>query len=177
MKFGRAPKALKSARKEAELTQQQLSMDDELFLSRESVSHQECGRHKVQQEVAQYFAEKHNDPRPALEAASDYTGWGPLILDGETADLHRVNLLVQSKIQMTEALDALQNSVEHISVNPKTLSDTKMIEKSIQECLDVITALTQLIVVLCKEYSISWVKMWGKHKMKLLTRGLIKGAS
>lgn len=33
MKFGRAPKALKSARKEAELTQQQLSMDDELFLS------------------------------------------------------------------------------------------------------------------------------------------------
>lgn len=53
MKFGRAPKALKSARKEAELTQQQLSMDDQLFLSRESVSHQECGRHKVQPEVAQ----------------------------------------------------------------------------------------------------------------------------
>ncbi|MED2945471.1 XRE family transcriptional regulator [Bacillus swezeyi] len=177
MNFGRAQKALKNARKDAKLTQQQMSMDDELFLSRESVSHQECGRHKVQPEVAQYFTEKHNDPRAAIEAASEYAGWGPLILDGETADLHRVNLLVQSKIQMTEALESLQNSVDHISVNPKTLSDTRKIEKSIQECLDVITALTQLIVVLCKEYSISWMKMWGKHKMKLLTRGLIKGVS
>jgi len=81
LKIGRAATAAKEARKQIGKTQLQLSMD--LFESREAISQQENGRYRVQPNVARYFTEKHNDPWVALEAAAEYTGWGPVKLDGE----------------------------------------------------------------------------------------------
>ncbi|MCY8010344.1 hypothetical protein [Bacillus haynesii] len=80
---------------------------------------------------------------------------------------------VQSTIQMTEAIDSLKEHMEIFMIKPDSVTDKTSIEKTIQECLDVITALTQFVAVICKEYSINWLKMWSKHTLKLLTRGLI----
>ncbi|ARC68722.1 MULTISPECIES: helix-turn-helix domain-containing protein [Bacillus] len=173
MKFGRASQAAKTSRKDAKLTQQRMAMEDDLFMSRESISHQENGRHRVQPEVTEYFSEKHNDPWSAIEAASEYSGWGPIRLDGPAAEVNRMTAAVQSTIQMTEAIDSLKEHMEIFTIKPDSVSDKTSIEKTIQECLDVITALTQFVAVICKEYSINWLKMWSKHKLKLLTRGLI----
>ncbi|MBA2874666.1 helix-turn-helix domain-containing protein [Thermaerobacillus caldiproteolyticus] len=72
MRCGRAADKVKEARKEANMTQQQLSF--EIFESRKSISHQESERYRVQLDISKYFAEKHNNPWGALEAAAEYTG-------------------------------------------------------------------------------------------------------
>ncbi|KKI88641.1 helix-turn-helix domain-containing protein [Bacillus sp. SA1-12] len=174
MKIGRAAKAVKEARCAVNLTQQQLSF--EIFESREAISQQENGRYRVQPNIATYFANEHNDPFPAIEAAHEYTKWGIAKLDGEAADLHRSSISIKTKEELMEALEAVSEANKKLTVNPKSIEqiDIKVIEKSIQESIDAITALTHYVAILCKEYRISWVKMWAQHKMKLISRRFLK---
>lgn len=173
MKKGRAANAVKQARLEANLTQEQMSFD-ELHAPREAISQQERGVYKAQPYMTKYFTEKHNDPWAAIEAANEYTYWGITRLDGKAADVNRLTAAIQSKIQMKEAMEAVEEAMEHLTLKPSALNDKRQIETSIQECLDVITALTQYVAVLCKEYSISWLDMWKKHHIKLIARGFVK---
>lgn len=173
MKNGRAANAVKHSRTDADMTQEQMSFDD-MYITREAISQQERGVYKVQPDTTKYFAEKHNDPWAAIEAANEYTNWGITRLDGKAADVNRLSAAIQSKIQMKEALEAVEESMEQLTLNPSALNDKRQIEASIQECLDVITALTQYVAVLCKEYSISWLQMWKKHHIKLIARGFVK---
>nr|WP_309101653.1 XRE family transcriptional regulator [Fredinandcohnia onubensis] len=174
MKIGRAKGALKEARHEVKLTQLQLSFDT--YDSRENISHMENGRHKVQPNISSYFANEHNNPWVAMEAAAEYINWGPSKLDGEAADLHRTSVLLKTREELEEAIKALDIAAKRLSVMPKQLQehDLQIIEKSIDESIDVITASNHYVAVLCKEYGLSWMRMWTKHKLKLVQRRFLK---
>lgn len=167
--------AAKLARKETGLTQQQMTLD-EYFGSRESVSSQENGRYQVQPELGRYYSEKHNDPWVAMEAAAEYTGWGIVKLDGEAADLHRTSVSLKTREELKEALEAVMDASKNLTVNPKCVErvEIAVIEKSLHECIDAITALNHYVAVICKEYGIPWAKMWTQHKIKLIQRRFIK---
>lgn len=175
MKNGRAAREVKNARKEIESSQLELTFDG-YYGSRESISQQENGRYNVQPELTKYYTEKHNNPFPAIEAAHEYTNWGVTKLDGDAVDLHRTSVSMKTKEELKEALEAVAEANKKILVNPNTLDPTsiKTIENSIQECIDAITALTHYVAILCKEYGISWIKMWTQHKLKLTQRRFIK---
>jgi DNA-binding XRE family transcriptional regulator len=172
MKSGRAADAVKAARKAANMTQQQLSF--EIYESRESVSHQENGRYRVQPNISKYFAEKHNNPWVALEAAAEYTGWGPVKLDGEVVDLHRASVAMKTKEELTEALEAIESVC--VANHPRSIGefDRKQLEEAILQAIDAIVALTQYVAVICLDYGFSWLDMWKKHRTKLKAKGFIK---
>ncbi|WP_419882760.1 helix-turn-helix domain-containing protein [Peribacillus sp. B-H-3] len=174
MKNGRANKALQLGRKEAKLTQTQLSF--KLFSSREAISQQETGAYKVQPSTAQYFADEINNPWVAMEAAQEYTNWGIPKLDGDAVDLHRTNVSVVTEEELEEALTAISIASKKLRNNPNTVNsdDIQVIEKAIQESIDAITALNHYVAVLCKEYGISWIKMWTQHKLKLIQRRFLR---
>ncbi|MBO1514306.1 XRE family transcriptional regulator [Metabacillus bambusae] len=175
MKIGRAAQEVKSAREEIGSTQLEITFDD-YFGSRESISQQENGRYQVQPELTKYYAEKHNNPFPAIQAAHEYTSWGIAKLNGEAVDLHRTSVSLKTKEELKEALEAVSEANKKITVNPQSIDqrDIKAIETAIQECIDAITALTHYVAVLCKEYGISWMKMWTQHKLKLIQRRFVK---
>jgi transcriptional regulator with XRE-family HTH domain len=172
VKYGRAANAVKEARKAAKMTQQQLSF--EIYESRESISHQENGRYRVQPNVSKYFAEKHNNPWVALEAAAEYTGWGPVKLDGEMVDLHRASVAMKTKEELTEAIEAIESVC--VANHPHSIGefDKRHLEEAILQAIDAIVALTQYVAVICIEYGFSWFKMWQKHRAKLQSKGFIR---
>lgn len=175
MPIGRASMAAKTARREAGVTQLDMTFDD-YYGSRESISQQENGRYQVQPELSTYFVDKHNNPWVAMEAASEYIGWGPVKLDGEAADLHRTSVILKTKEELEEALSSLNEASKKLTSNPSTIEqgDLTEIEKSLHESIDAITALNHYVAVICKEYGISWVKVWTQHKVKLIQRRFIK---
>jgi DNA-binding XRE family transcriptional regulator len=175
MKIGRAAAAAKAARKEAGITQLEMTFD-EYYGSRESVSQQENGRYQVQPELSTYYVEKHNNPWVAFEAAAEYVGWGPVKLDGEAVDLHRTTISLKTKEELEEALEAMLEASKKLTVNPQSIDqiEINVIEKSVHECVDAITALNHYVAAICKEYGISWVKVWTQHKMKLIQRRFLK---
>ncbi|GCD83702.1 hypothetical protein PTHTG4_27660 [Parageobacillus thermoglucosidasius] len=172
MKRGRAADAVKAARKAANMTQQQLSF--EIYESRESVSHQENGRYRVQPNISKYFAEKHNNPWVALEAAAEYVGWGPVKLDGEMVDLHRASVTMKTREELAEALEAIESVC--VANHPRSIRDfdKQRLEEAILQAIDAIVALTQYVAVICTDYGFSWIKMWQKHRAKLQSKGFIR---
>jgi DNA-binding XRE family transcriptional regulator len=172
VKCGRAANAVKEARKNANMTQQQLSF--EIYESRESISHQENGRYRVQPNISKYFAEKHNNPWVALEAAAEYTGWGPVKLDGEVVDLHRASVAMKTKEELIEALEAIESVC--VANHPRSIRefDKQRLEEAVLQAIDAIVALTQYVAVICIEYGFSWLKMWQKHRAKLQAKGFIR---
>ncbi|WLR54867.1 XRE family transcriptional regulator [Mesobacillus subterraneus] len=175
MPNGRASLAARAARKEAGITQLEMTFD-EYYGSRESISQQENGRYQVQPELSKYYTEKHNNPFVAMEAAAEYIGWGPMKLDGDAADLHRMTVTMKTKEELEEAILSIKKASEKLTVNPRCVErlDIEEIEKSIMESIDAITALNHYVAVVCKEYGISWVKVWTQHKVKLIQRRFIK---
>jgi len=175
MPIGRAADAAKTARREAGVTQLEMTFD-EFYGSRESISHQENGRYQVQPELSSYYVEKHNNPWVAMEAAAEYTSWGPVKLDGDAADLHRTSVSLKTKEELEEALAAMNRASRKLTMNPKSIDqmDIKEIEESLLESIDAITALNHYVAIISKEYGISWVKMWTQHKLKLIQRRFIQ---
>ncbi|MBT2661912.1 XRE family transcriptional regulator [Bacillus sp. ISL-45] len=175
MPNGRATLAARTARKEAGITQLEMTFD-EYYGSRESISQQENGRYQVQPELTKYYTEKHNNPFVAMEAAAEYIGWGPMKLDGDAADLHRMTVTMKTKEELEEAILSIRKASEKLTVNPRCIErlDIEEIEKSLLESIDAITALNHYVAVVCKEYGISWVKVWTQHKVKLIQRRFIK---
>jgi DNA-binding XRE family transcriptional regulator len=172
MKNGRAANAVKQARKDVKMTQQQLAF--EIFESRESISHQENGRYRVQPNISRYFAEKYDNPWVALEAAAEYVGWGPVKLDGEVVDLHRASVMMKTREELTEALEAMESVC--VANLPRSIKDydRKQLEEAILQSIDAIVSLTQYVAVICEDYGFSWTKMWEKHRTKLMTKGYVK---
>jgi transcriptional regulator with XRE-family HTH domain len=172
LKFGRAATAAREARKQAGKTQLQLSMD--LFESREAVSQQENGRYRVQPNMAKHFAEEYNNPWVAIEAAAEYTGWGPVKLNGDNVDLHRSSVALKTKEELDEALQAIGRFC--VANKPSSIKeyDKKDLENAVDEAIDAIVALTHYVAIVCSEYSLSWKHMWERHRRKLKSRGYMK---
>lgn len=110
----------------------------------------------------------------ALEAAAEYTGWGPVKLDGEMVDLHRASVAMKTKEELTEALEAIESVC--VVNHPRSIRefDKQRLEESVLQAIDAIVALTQYVAVICIEYGFSWFKKWQKHRAKLQSKGFIR---
>jgi transcriptional regulator with XRE-family HTH domain len=172
LKIGRAKTALREARNETDMTQQQLSF--EIFESREAISQQENGRYKVQPNISNYFTNEHDNPWVALEAAAEYTSWGPIKLDGDYVDLHRASVTTKTKEELDEALKAIGSVC--VANSPKSMKDFEKqeLEESLIQAIDAIVALTHYVAVICKEYGFSWLKLWNRHRTKLYSKGYLR---
>ncbi|GGD05146.1 XRE family transcriptional regulator [Pontibacillus salipaludis] len=172
MNKGRAAKAAKSARKDSGLTQLQLSMD--IDYSREAVSKQEHGEYRVQPELAKHYTTRHQNPWVAMEAAHEYTGWGPVKLDGDLVDLHRSSVKAKAIEELQEAIDAIEN-IDVVN-HPNSLAsfERKNVEDALEEVVEAITASNHLVAVLCAEYAFKWDKVWSDHTRQLKAKGYVK---
>lgn len=171
MGVGNYMKQLRTNNKES-----QQRWSNEIGVSREAISAYETERARLPEDVAQKVTERCNDPFLGLEAAAEYTGWGPKKLNGDSVDLHRCAVAMKTEEELREALQAITNV--QLSSRPSSLQayEQQALEKAILECIDAITALTHYVAVICKEYGFSWVNMWTKHKVKLVARGFLKKA-
>ncbi|WP_458412750.1 XRE family transcriptional regulator [Schinkia sp. CFF1] len=171
MGVGNYMKQLRADNKES---QQRWSMDFDV--SRESISAYETERARIPEDILQKVTEKYNDPWLGLIAAAEYTGWGPQKLDGESIDLHRCAVAMKTEEELKEALQAIANV--HMAAKPSSLQayEKQAMEKALLECIDSITALTHFVAVISQDYGFSWIKMWEKHRVKLIARGYLKKA-
>ena len=153
-------------------SQQQLSFD--LNVSRESVSAYETERAKVPKDITQKIMGRYDDARFALELAHEYTGgsWTPA-LNGPAVDLYRTSVQLKTIEEIEEAIESIRNAV--LNVHPDYIGsfEKQDIEKSLDEAADAVTALNTYIMVVCKDYKISWLKVWARHKSKLISRGFL----
>ena len=153
-------------------TQTQLSFD--INVAPSTVSAFETGYRKIPPDVASAAMEKFDDPRLAMEAANEYTaGAWTSWLDGPAVDLHRSSVKTKAEEELEEALEAIRKA--KLNIHPDYLGnfDRDDIETSLGEAADAVTALNTYIAIICKEYRISWLKVWLKHKKKLISRGFI----
>lgn len=171
MNRGRAAKAAKSARKDIGLTQLQLSLD--VDYSREAVSKQEHGEYRVQPELAKHYTANHQNPWVAMEAAHEYTGWGPVKLDGDIVDLHRSSVKAKAIEELHEAIVAIEKM--DVINHPKSLAsfERQDIELAMEEVVEAITASNHLVAVLCEEYDFRWDKVWENHTKQLISKGYL----
>jgi transcriptional regulator with XRE-family HTH domain len=165
--------ALKEARESREGTQEQLALD--LNISRQLVSHIETGRRKLPEDIAPKSTERLDCGFYSMEVAHEMTG-GSFVgkLNGDQVDLHRSSV-------KAKALEELEEAIHHIRdiclVNRPDQSDKEQQEQLKQvliECVDVIVCLSHFVAVICKEYGISWVRIWKDHKLKLKARKYLK---
>ncbi|NIK12838.1 helix-turn-helix transcriptional regulator [Alkalibacillus almallahensis] len=169
---GRSAKRLREARKEKGQTQLQLSLDT--YQSRESVTKQENEEFRVQPHLAKYFTEEYNDPRVAIEAAHEYTGWGTPWLDGAAFDDHRASVLLQTKREVQEALDKIDDV--NVAKNPNTIAEYERseIRDLLVESAEAMTFIKQEIAIMCKDYRFDWMELWDEVNNRLKSRQYIK---
>jgi transcriptional regulator with XRE-family HTH domain len=154
-------------------SQQQLAFD--LNVSRESVSAYETERAKVPKDITQQLMSRFDDGHFALELAHDYTGgsWAPA-LNGPAVDLYKTSVQNKTIEEIQEAYESIKKAVLNVQPNFIGNFEKQDIEKSLDEAADAVTALNTYIMVICKEYRISWIKVWARHQSKLISRGFLK---
>lgn len=168
-------RSLQELRKEKGLSQQQMSFD--LNVSRESVSAYETGRARVPKDISRKITEKFDDPFFAMVVRREYTGTGPIKLDGQYVDLHRSSVKAKLLEEMTEAKQAvnefdLVNQPESL----KTFEREKLIQM-LTEVVDVATAIEHFVGVICNDYDINYTDVWKSHYQKLIANRYVRKES
>ena len=170
MKNSRVSASIKEVR--GGKTQQELSM--ELNVSRESVSKIENGRSKVAPDISRKLMEMGDNARLAFALRHEYTGTGPLWLDGPNVDLHRSSVKEKTIEESEEFLIALKEL--SFSKPLKNLSHWEMPQllKVLEEGAEAITAIEHLLVVICEEANISYTGIWHDHYIQLKAKEFIQ---
>jgi transcriptional regulator with XRE-family HTH domain len=155
-------------------TQEQLSM--ELPMSREAISKAETGARKIPKDVRSKAAEVLDHPFLTMAIAFEDTGgaWVPE-LDGDKVDLHRSSVRSKTIEELEEAIEAIKgvclvNHPEYIQEHER-----QQLKKALMEAIDAIIALSHFVGIICLEYSFSWLGLWKEQRLKLKSKGFVKG--
>lgn len=157
-------------------TQQQFAFD--MGVVRETVSKYENGRSHVPQDISRNIVMKYDNPKFAMTVRNEYTGTGPIWLDGENVDLHRSSVKEKTIEELQEALEQIANTCLAKPLNRLKHFEFQDIEKMLIESVEAITALDHFVAIICSEAEMSYTELWQKHYRKLATSGYIstKGA-
>lgn len=164
---------MREARDAAEMTQ--LEFGFEVNMSRSAIGMIEIEERKLPKEVSRKAVEVLDDGFFSMAAAEEAVGhsWVPK-LDGEYVDLHRSSVAKKAEEELNEALEAIGRMclVNH----PKSMDKHGRAElrEALLQVVDAIVALSTYAAVICREYSLSWVKLWRDHRKKLKERGYVK---
>lgn len=162
--------ALKEVR--GDKTQQQFAND--MGVVRETISKYETGRSPIPSDISRKIVSEYDNPKFAMKVRHEYTGTGPIWLDGENVDLHRSSVKEKTIEELQEALEHILQTCLAKPLQNIQHFERQDVERMIVEAVDAITALDHFVAVVCTEAKISYTEIWNKHYMKLLSAGYIK---
>lgn len=154
---------------------QQQALAEQLHISRESISKYENERVKIPVDISKKLMEKFNNPQFAITLCQEYTGTGPICLDGENIDFHRASLKEHTMITIKEALKILETinfSKPFSQISP---CEENEIQQLLMRLTEAQTAIANLIVVICDEANISYLDVWQRHYEALKKAGYVRG--
>lgn len=165
---------IKEARELKGISQKELGKGS--CLSYKTISAIETGRRPVTQENLKNICNELDDPRVYMEAIKETCGdvFSVYWLDGECADLHRASVKEKVIEELSEAIRAI--NLTKVYKNPKCLNgeELRIVEKSIQETIDVYRAAALYIAVMCREFGLDIKSMFGIQTQKLIERRYLR---
>lgn len=164
---------LKEARIERGLTQKQLA--EMVYVSQEAIGKAERGLRKSPQCASNQLINVLDNGFLAMELAQERLGYAFVSkLDGENVDLHRASVKDKTIEEVTEAYQGIKQLC--LSNVPEYTTEYKKqeIESVLKEAIDAVYALLHYISVCCRDYKISWIKIWSDHRTKLKSRGYVR---
>lgn len=152
----------------------QLSLGLDIGVGRERLSRYENGRAKVPSDISRTLVNRFDNPKLALAVQHEYTGTGPIYLNGPNVDLHRCSVREKTIEELQEALDSItstslakpSDAIEHF--------ERKNIMDMIEEAVEAATALANFIAVTTEHLGISYTGVWMDHYKYLQKAGFIK---
>lgn len=153
-------------------TQQKQAL--EMSVSRESISRYETNKDKVNAGVARQYSAKYDNPMFAMAIQTEYTGTGPVLLDGPNADLHRSAVKEKTLEELGEAFNRLKSTSLVKPLAAMELYEKQDLHDALEELVEATTAISNLVAVVCMEAKISYKDLWTDHYRYLVSQGLLK---
>lgn len=151
-------------RKENGMTQEEFA--EQVLIDRSSIAKVESGKRQAPKSLVRQVAITFDDPRLCLAAQEEVTD-GASVPYLNNADLHRAATHFKSLEEIEEALEAMRSAPISKKREQMTAADRELMKRMIIECVEAITALTNHVAVLCKEYTFSWFGIWKEHRAEL----------
>lgn len=152
-------------------TQQKQAL--EMSVARETISRYETGKDRVNIDVARHYSKKYDNPSFAITVQHEYTGTGPILLDGPNADLHRSAVKEKTLEEMEEALNGLKNTSFVKPMGSLQLFEIQEVQKVLEELIEANTAISNLIATICVESKLSYRSLWADHYQFLIAEGYL----
>jgi transcriptional regulator with XRE-family HTH domain len=162
---------IQTFRKEQGLTQEEFA--EQILIDRSSVAKVENGKRQAQKHFMKQVADTFDEPRLYLAVQEEVTG-GASVPYLDNADLHRAATHFKSIEEAEEALMAMRSAPISKKREQLTVADQELMKAMIIECVEAITALTHHVMVLCKEYAISYLGIWKQHRAELRAKKYMK---
>ncbi|GEK30299.1 hypothetical protein KZO01_06080 [Kurthia zopfii] len=154
-------------------TQQKQAL--KMSIARETVSRYETGKDKVNIDVARQYSAKYDNPRFAITVQNQYTGTGPVLLDGENVDLHRSAIKEKTLEELEEAFNRLKKTSLAKPLACLEIYEKQDLHDALEELIEASTAISNLVAVVCMESDISYKSLWLDHYNYLISKGFLKG--
>lgn len=155
-------------------TTHQQNLAEELNVSRESISKYENDRTKLPVDVSNGFMQKFNNPEFAITLGHEYTGTGPIWLDGPNVDLHRSSVKEKTLEELEEAIHKLRNTSLAKPLVNLTPYELQSVRDALEELVEAQTAMAHLVAVVCMETGISYTDVWAQHYRSLQSSGYVE---
>ncbi|KIL45732.1 hypothetical protein [Jeotgalibacillus soli] len=156
MSYGSVGKAVRTLRGK----DSQLKFSLNRNVSRESISAYERGVTKLPKDISKGLMEEYDDPFFAMVVRQNYTGTGPVYLDGEAVDLHRSSVKEKTIEEMEEALAKLRSFCMAKPLHLLTEWEKDELRFVLEEVAEAEVAMNHLMAVVCKESNISYSSIW-----------------
>ncbi|MGP0583661.1 helix-turn-helix domain-containing protein [Paenibacillus timonensis] len=158
-------------RKEQGMTQEEFA--EQVLIDRSSIAKVESGKRQAPKGLIRQAAITFDDPRLYLAAQEEVTD-GASVPYLDNADLHRAATHFKSVEEIEEALEAMKTAPISKKREQLTAADRERMKAMIIECVEAITALTNHVAVLCREYTFSWFVIWKEHRAELKAKKYMK---
>ncbi|MBD8013852.1 helix-turn-helix domain-containing protein [Planococcus wigleyi] len=153
-------------------TQEQLAM--ELNVSRELVSKIENGRVEMAPDISRKLMKRKGSPRLAMALRYEYTGTGTTLLNGPNVDLHRSSVREKTIEEAEEFLAALKAFSFAKPLSNLSNWERPELEKTLEEGVELITAIEHLLLIVCEETGINFTDVWQNHHTQLMAKGYVQ---
>lgn len=151
----------------------QLHWGSEMGVVRETVSKYETGRSKVPADISRKVMKKSDDPRLAVAIQYEYTGTGPVLLNGPNVDLHRCSVREKTIEEEEEFLEALKRTNFSKPAHALTPREIEDIKKAIEEGIEAETAKKMWLMRAIEYVGMSYSEAYAKHYADLRQKGFI----
>ncbi|KIL46191.1 helix-turn-helix domain-containing protein [Jeotgalibacillus campisalis] len=159
----------------ADLNQEQLVLELELPISRESWSHYENNRTDIPSDICNMVIEKRPDPWLVMQVIKEYTGMGPSKPNGPKALLHPSAV---KEIALRELNEGISNLLKIDFARPLDNLDSwelQEVEGLVQELIDVEKWVKILKAVVSDDTKINLRKAYEQNDAKWVARGIVAG--